>query len=384
MMKILYITTVDISENSGVRKKIYGQIEVMRDSGIHVVLIAPKNSEIVALGGQNKKAVFLGNYSLRGPLRFFSLIKVLYDKAYEYALKNSIDGVFVRYSISDIFLLRMFRKLKTKGVKIFIEIPSYPYDLEYANKQWYKKLGLFVDRAFRKKLKKYVDILFTPSPQQKDIYGIKTVYFNNGIDISNPEKRDYVGLREKALRFIGVANLNGWHGYDRIIRGIAEYYQNGGEVDFIFNIVGEGMELPNLKRITVELEVEEKIIFHGKKYGKDLDEIYENSDIAISSVGFFRLDSIQRTSLKTREACLKSIPFVSVEGDPVFDENFEYIYIVEDKDTPIDVSSIYDWFVKINKENYIDEMYDFALKNLGWDQTFKKPISVIKQLLEND
>ena len=41
-MKISYITTVDISTNSGVRKKIYGQIEAMRGSGLEVMLIAPK------------------------------------------------------------------------------------------------------------------------------------------------------------------------------------------------------------------------------------------------------------------------------------------------------------------------------------------------------
>lgn len=384
MKKILYITTVDISSNSGVRKKIYGQVEVMREEGFKVVLIAPMGTEIVALEKEDEEAVVLGQYNLRGPLRFFSLVKVLYSKAYEYATENKVDGVFVRYAISDFYLIRMFRRLKREGIKIFIEIPSYPYDLEYENKQWYKKIGLYIDKIYRKKLKKYVDVLFTPSPEQEDIYGLKTVYFNNGINISNPEKRKYVGFEENTLRFIGVANLNAWHGYDRVIRGIGKYYENKGDINFLFNIVGEGVELPNLKKITKDLGLEERIKFHGKKYGEELNEVYNNSDVAMSSVGFFRLDSIQRTSLKTREACLKSIPFVSVKGDPVFDDNFKYIYLVEDKDTPLDVEGVYDWFLKIDPENYIDEMYDFAKNYLGWNQTFIKPILVMKETLGND
>ncbi len=386
-MKVSYITTVNIGENSGVRKKIYGQIEAMRENGLEVILIAPRGTDIVALKQievGKEEVTILGEYNNKGFFRFFNLVTVLYKKALIHTVENNIDAVFIRYSISEISLLKTLKVLKEEHKKIFVEIPSYPYDMEYDNKQWYKRVGLYIDRIYRRKLKKYVDILFTPSPKQKNIYGIETVYFENGISTKDAHVRNYMGFKENTLRFIAVANLNAWHGYDRVIRGIAKYYEKENQINFLFNIVGDGVELANLKKITEELGLEQRIIFHGKKYANELDEIYNNSDVAVSSVGFFRLNSILRTSLKTREACIKSIPFISVEGDPVFSSDFKYIHLVEDEDTPIDVKAVYNWFKTLNPDIYLEEMYQFAVKNLGWEKTFKKPVLVMKEVIEND
>lgn len=384
MKKVLYITTVDISSDSGVRKKIYGQIRVMRESGFEVALIASKGDDIVVVEvgpkGEERTGV-VDSYMNKGPLRFFNLTRSLYRSAYEIANKDNYDAVFIRYSLAERNLVKMLSRLKEKGIKIFIEIPSYPYDLEYENKQWYKNIGLYIDKRYRNKLKDYVDIIFTPSPQQETIYGIKAVSFNNGVNTEEIKERDYSGKREGTLRFIGVANLNSWHGYDRVIRGMAEYYKEKNEIDFIFNVVGEGIELPRLKELVKEVGLENRVIFHGFKSGKDLDQVYNNSDVAISSVALYRLGETPRLVLKAREACLKGIPFVAVKGDPVFDEDFDYVYFVEDEGTPLEVEKIYNWFVDLNSEEYLEEMSKFAKNKLDWRETFKDPISVIKEVI---
>jgi glycosyltransferase involved in cell wall biosynthesis len=385
MKKILYITTVDISSDSGVRKKIYGQIRVMRESGLEVALIAPSGDDIVVVEGGQDEEERMGvvhSYMNAGPLRFFNLTRSLYMSAYEIARKDRYDGVFIRYSLAERGLISMLRKLKEEEVKTFIEIPSYPYDLEYENKQWYKKFGLYLDKIYRKRLKGYVDIIFTPGPQQESIYGVNAVSFNNGVNTEDIEEREYSGKKEGVLRFIGVANLNSWHGYDRVIKGIAEYYKEKSEIDFVFNIVGEGIELSNLKDLVEELELQDRVIFHGFKSGKELDKVYNNSDIAISSVGLYRLGIAPRLVLKAREACLKGIPFVAVKGDPVFDEGFDYVYFVKDEETPLQVEKIYNWFVDLDAEEYLEEMNKFAKKNLDWRETFKDPISVMKKVME--
>jgi glycosyltransferase involved in cell wall biosynthesis len=317
-----------------------------------------------------------------GPLRFFNLIRALYKSAYEVAKKENYDSVFIRYSLAERGLIRMFKKLKEDGVKIFIEIPSYPYDLEYENKQWYKKLGLYLDRIYRKKLKDYVDIIFSPGPQQEKIFGVKAVSFNNGVNTEDIEERKYSGRKDGVFRFIGVANLNAWHGYDRVIRGIADYYEKKNEIDFLFNIVGEGIELNNLKGLVEELNLQDRVVFHGFKSGKELDKVYNNSDVAISSVGLYRLGVAPRLVLKAREACLKGIPFVAVKGDPVFDEDFDYVYLVKDEGTPLKVEKIYNWFEDLDAEEYLEKMNEFAKKNLDWRETFKMPISVMKEAME--
>jgi len=385
MKKILYITTVDISSDSGVRKKLYGQIRVMRESGLEVALIAPHGDNIVVVEGGARDEERMGvvaSYRNTGPLRFFNLIRNLYKSAYELAHKDKYDAVFIRYSLAERCLIKMFRKLKEEGIKIFIEIPSYPYDLEYKNKQWYKKFGLYLDKIYRKKLKDYVDIIFTPSPQEETIYGVKTVSFNNGVNTEDIEERRYSGKKDGILRFIGVANLNAWHGYDRVIRGIAEYYKEKDEIDFIFNIVGEGIELSNLKDLVEELDLQDRVIFHGFKSGADLNEVYNNSDVAISSIGLYRVGEAPKLVLKAREACLKGIPFVAVKGDPVFDNNFDYVYFVKDEGSPLQVEEVYNWFVNLDPEKYLKEMNKFARENLDWRKTFKEPVSVMKEVME--
>ncbi len=384
MKKVLYITTVDISSNSGVRKKIYGQIRVMRESGFEVALIASKGDDIVIVEvgpkGEERTGV-VDSYMNKGPLRFFNLTRSLYRSAHEIANKDNYDAVFIRYSLAEWNLVKMLGRLKEKGIKIFIEIPSYPYDLEYENKQWYKKFGLYIDKIYRKKLKDYVNIVFSPGPQQEKIFGIKAVSFSNGVNTEDIEERDYSGKKEGTLRFLGVANLNAWHGYDRVIRGMAEYYKEKNEIDFIFNIVGEGIELPRLKELVQELGLENRVIFHGFKSGKDLDQVYNNSDVAIGTIGLYRLDFAPRLDLKTREACLKGIPFVAVKGDPVFDEDFDYIYFVKDEESPLEVEKIYNWFADLDSEEYLEEMSKFAKENLDWRETFSKPISVMKEII---
>lgn len=385
MKKVLYITTVDISSDSGVRKKICGQIRVMKENGLEVALIAPKGSDIVVVEGgvgEEERVGVVDSYMNAGPLRFFNLIRALYKSAYEVAKKENYDSVFIRYSLAERGLIRMFKKLKEDGVKIFIEIPSYPYDLEYENKQWYKKLGLYIDRIYRKKLKDYVDIIFSPGPQQEKIFGVNAVSFNNGVNTEDIEERNYSGKKDQTLRFIGVANLNAWHGYDRVIRGIADYYEKKNEVDFLFNIVGEGIELNNLKDLVEELNLQDRVVFHGFKSGKELDKVYNNSDVAISSVGLYRLGVAPRLVLKAREACLKGIPFVAVKGDPVFDEDFDYVYFVRDEGTPLEVEKIYNWFLDLDAEEYLEEMNEFAKKNLDWRETFNTPILVMKEVIE--
>jgi glycosyltransferase involved in cell wall biosynthesis len=381
-MKILYVTTVNIGENSGVRKKIYGQIKEMRKENLEVEILSPFDNHI---GISKTEEEFTPLCKLKkGVLNYLDLSKKIYKYVYEYSVEGDFDAIFVRYSLSDWNFLKCLRRLHAKCIKIFIEIPTYPYDREYDSKVWFKRIGLYIDRMYRKRLHQYVDIIFTPSPKQKSIYGIKTIFFENGIDLDSVEKRNYKGRKENSLRFIAVANINPWHGYDRVIKGIAKYYKEGGNLDIVLNVVGEGPDLSNLISLTQDLQINDKVVFHHKKYGKDLDEIYNNSDIAISSIGFFRLDSIPRTILKTREACLKSIPFVSLKGDPTFDKDFKYAFMVEDKDEPVDIEAIVEWFSKLNTEEYIQSMYNFAVKNLGWNRTFKPVVEKIKKEIRND
>ena len=60
-----------------------------------------------------------------------------------------------------------------------------------------------------------------------------------------------------------------WHGLDKIISSINQY---NGKVKINFHIVGK-IAKDDIKNIPVDCS---KIIFHGLKYGEELDEIMKN------------------------------------------------------------------------------------------------------------
>ena len=79
----------------------------------------------------------------------------------------------------------------------------------------------------------------------------------------------------------GVANLNFWHGFDRVITGLAEYYKVEREQKAYFNIVGSGTITEELKDLCKQKGVEEYVRFLGPKQGSELDKILDDTDLCV-------------------------------------------------------------------------------------------------------
>ena len=54
--------------------------------------------------------------------------------------------------------------------------------------------------------------------------------------------------KDGTIVLLAVATLAKWHGYERVIKGLYNYYADGGERNIIFNIVGNGEQNPILQR----------------------------------------------------------------------------------------------------------------------------------------
>lgn len=373
-MKILYITTVNVSEQSGVALKINGQIKAMRKAGFEVALIYATTNTINYV---NKKGVkILLKYQRLPVLGFFNMVKNLYAVSWSLIQKENYESVFLRYSLSDWYFIRFLKKLKSQKIKVFLEIASYPYDMEYKNKSLLKKIGLLIDKFYRIQLSNYVDYCFTPSRVDKNVYSIPTIFFDNAVDIEEITKRKYKGAKKNVLRLIAVANVSPWHGYERVLYGISNYK---GKFKISFNIVGEGSELKNLKELTEKLKIQDKVIFHGKKFGKELDEVYNVSDIGVGALGMYKINVSVVSSLKSREYFLKSLPFISIKEDLDAKNNKKYAFLVENNNKYIDMSKVIKFFEKIKNQNYLEEMRTYGEKNLSWEKKFEKVINTMKK-----
>ena len=82
---------------------------------------------------------------------------------------NNINAIYIRFFMADPFFIWLLRGIKRRKVKIFVEIPTYPYSEEIS-----KKIKKCVDKLSVLFLKKYVDKIVTFTDDSK-IFGIETI-----------------------------------------------------------------------------------------------------------------------------------------------------------------------------------------------------------------
>lgn len=93
-------------------------------------------------------------------------------------------------------------------MKIFLEIPTYPYDQEYFSIK--EKIELYTDKLFRHTFCKYVDAIITYS-NDTEIFGKRTIRLSNGIDFNHIPLRNSTKNIDNELHLIGVAEIHFWH-----------------------------------------------------------------------------------------------------------------------------------------------------------------------------
>ena len=102
------------------------------------------------------------------------------------------------------------------------------------------------------------------------------------------------------LHLIGVAEVHYWHGYDRLIHGLGEYYRQYHDKEIYFHIVGgvwksemyHSQHAPGFHELITHYHIEKQVIFHGQKMGKELDELFDLADFAIGSLARHRMPYI--------------------------------------------------------------------------------------------
>jgi len=198
---------------------------------------------------------------------------------------------------------------------------------------------------------------------------------SNGINVESiPFRNSVPEWPSNTFKMIGVATLASWHGFDRVIRGMAEYKkeQSLKFIKPLFTIVGEGDVKEEWFNLAVSLGVENMVNFVGCMIGEPLNELFNNVHVAISSLGLFRINLNKVSNLKSREYTARGIPFIMCGQDKDFETLPEFIYLVSNDNTPISIQNIIDWYSKliIHHENfqfirkYAEQKLSFKIKIL--------------------
>jgi len=328
-MKNLLYVSFENSENraSGVNKKISGQIKAFEEEGFAVDLIARYQNSIALFHGDSEAKILKKNTAWR-----ISLCDWAARRAQQY------DVAYIRFQFFCPFVLKMVRSLYKANVRTVMEIPTYPYNTEL------KKQGLrgipkrLIDETFRNFCAKYIGSFAAPL-YDTPIMGKPCIEIRNGIDMDEVNKRIPV-KNDGKIHLLAVAMMAPWHGYDRMIEGLHNYYANGGKEEIILHLVGKGVASETYKDLIVKYNLANHVIEHGKLHGEALDKMYDIADIGVGSLGIHRTEIKKTNTLKIMEYMAKGIPVICEHSEYGIPVDSPYRLTVADDDSPINIDRV--------------------------------------------
>ena len=375
-MKILFLVYHGFSDESGISKKIHYQVKGLRQNGHEVHLC------FYDFDSRGHRCRFvddrvIADYGMGAMAALRSRIDL--GCIGRYCIYNGIEMVYARsFMNASPVLVGLFGKLKKHGIKCVTEIPTYPYDQEFKGYPLKYKIPLYIDMMFRRALATKMEAIVTFS-NKDSIFGKRTIRISNGIDLDsiplhNPKKQQDIHL-------IAVAEIHYWHGFDRLVAGLGEYYKsnpNGRKV--YFHVVGweDDRGTTSNGYLTVEqmarkYGIEKYIINHGKLFGDKLDEVFNQCVFAIGSLGRHRSGITEIKTLKNREYAARGISFIYSENDSDF-ENMPYIIKAPADESPINVKEIINY---IDTRNIDPADIRRTVEHLSWKYQMEKVITEI-------
>lgn len=196
----------------------------------------------------------------------------LINKYFVKEKKLDINLIYQRYSLGNFFGVYLRRKYK---LPLVLEFNGSEL---WVSKNWNNKKVYFFDLLNRiEQLNlKYADKIIVVSEVLKNsliqngIAGNKILVNPNGVntDIYQPhcggkELKQQLGLTNcNVVGFIGT--FGAWHGAIVMAKAIVHYYKNYPNSNTKFLLIGEGNDLPEVKRIIEESGFEDKVIYTGR------------------------------------------------------------------------------------------------------------------------
>ncbi len=363
-MNVLFLIFHGFDPNNGISKKISYQLDAFKALGMQTHICFMDEH------GTKKRIVDDTVIADYGNGIFSKIMKrIEFASISDYAIHNKIDFVYIRSNHNaNPFTIRMVKQIKQAGMKVVMEIPTYPYDTEYKAQGISRQI--FQDKLFRNQLSKYLDAIVTFSDYD-EIFGKRTIRISNGIDFNSVRMKSTVNDTSKELNLIGVAEIHEWHGFDRIVKGLAEYYSMPQNYIVKFHVVGYffNSEIEHeLKKFIADHHMEDYVILHGKKHGVELDELFEKCDFGIGSLGRHRVGIQAIKTLKNREYAARGIPFIYSETDSDFDQK-PYVLKAPADESPIDINSIISFYQSLPLTPI--EIRD-SIKDLSWKNQMEK------------
>lgn len=300
-----------------------------------------------------------------------------YQEAFE-KLQNP-DFVYIRRAVADkkyYLFLSQIKKAYPK-CKIIVEIFTYPYDKDEFAK-WDAWPFYFKELIWRRFLKDAVDRFVTYS-KDTEIFGVPCINTINGVDlnqisVTSPEKE------LDGIHLIAVANFQRSHGYERVIKGMRVYDQKKGPKVYL-HLVGAGKEERKYQTLVSKWNMQEYVIFHGKKTGKELEKLYNRADITVGVFGLYKVGISDISSLKASEYLAKGLPVIGGCRENAFrGEAVSWYHEFSNDKSAVDIAEIVEFYKEVyseDKEIVVQKIRHFAENTVAMEAVLLPVIKYI-------
>ena len=196
-----------------------------------------------------------------------------------------VNGLGTEATIANIFLKKKIIR-KIVGDPVWERAYSKAKISESFDEFQVKNYGFSI--SLQKKVRSFSikksDIVVTPSQHLKNF--ILNLGFKNKIEIINngvfiPEENTNIFTNDQ-INITIVSRLVSHKNIEKIIRAISDL----NDPLIYLNIIGDGPELNQLQKISLESNNKDNIIFHGKLNRDDINHIFLKSDIYIQASNY--------------------------------------------------------------------------------------------------
>lgn len=375
MEKILFLMKYPTCLHENLKNKFDGQMNACVRLGYEVWYLEWDGASFYAIckNTQTKEKV-LSCKTIMGKTRYYhtQYFIDLYRAGCRLLKKEAFHYIYMRNMMFFPPAISMRNKTGSQ-TKWILEIPSYPFEAEWeAEKRVLRRLGLQISDHYRKKIFSKADMFVICGEPVKGLaYGKPAINVINGTDVENLPIRIPKG-NKKEIHILLLASMCFWQAYDRMIEAMKEYKgKEAVKLHFVGND-GDG-SLKIWKEMAENYGLTERIIFHGALYGRQLDEMVDQADIGIGTLGLYRKGSNEGATLKVREYMSRGLPFVYAGNDQAIAEGLEYVLQVPNDDTALDMEAIVAFAKKLKAAGKIPErMREYAREHMSWDSEFEK------------
>lgn len=357
----------------GISKKIRSQIDTFQTIGYDVTYSAYLEDGVAIF--ENGEIVLKEEYlsffpkNINNKIKFFYLMSI----CFRYLKGKKFDLGFIRWSAIDSSFLRVIKRMKENCGTVIMDCHGYfpNYDPPSVVGKYIKKKTI----RHSAELNGLVDLILTET-KQTTIFGIQAMPMDTGIDVDKYTPHKYIG-NEQEIHMISVSNEQEYHGYDRIIRGIA--VSNNANV--FLHLVGRMSE--KTSKLISELNLENKIFLHGYQTGTALDEIYSKCNIGVGPLAPHRIGGKEGTGIKTKEYFALGLPYFYAGQELLVPDEYPYVYKVPANDSLINVDEIIEFYNRIKDDKkMVESMRCFARENYSWVKIFSTALNKLGLLKE--